>query len=129
MTSKEKQEDATPEIAGTHGDMASRSTNSPLTPEALGVGDAVAQRRAVERAVGRFACHVAVRAGDLGRGVFLFFFGGHRRFLGSQAQIRMGMTTYLKPAWSGTVMSALELVSCNSTVTISWPMLESASIR
>ena len=39
MTSKEKQEDATPEVAGTHGDMASRSTNSPLTPAALGLGD------------------------------------------------------------------------------------------
>jgi DNA gyrase subunit B len=41
MTSKEKQEDATPEIAGTHGDMASRSTNSPLDGSALrdGVAD------------------------------------------------------------------------------------------
>jgi hypothetical protein len=96
---------------------------------AVGVGDAVAQRRAVERTVGRLARHVGVRAGDLGRGVFLLFFGGHRGFLCSHAQIRMGMTTYLKPAWSGTVISALELVSCSSTVTISWPMLAKASIR
>jgi hypothetical protein len=42
MTSKEKQEDATPEIAGRHGDMASKSTNSPLDRSALrdGVADA-----------------------------------------------------------------------------------------
>ena len=41
MTSKEKPEDATPEIAGTHADMASRSTNSPLDASALrdGVAD------------------------------------------------------------------------------------------
>ena len=35
MTSKEKPEDATPEIAGTHADMASKSTNSPLDGSAL----------------------------------------------------------------------------------------------
>ena len=41
MTSNEKQEDATPEIAGTHADMASKSTNSPLDGSALrdGVAD------------------------------------------------------------------------------------------
>ena len=44
-------------------------------------------------------------------------------------QIRIGITTYLKPAWSGTVIRALELVSWSSTVTISWPMLVRASIR
>ena len=37
-------------------------------------------------------------------------------------QIRIGITTYLNPAWSGTVIRALELVSWSSTVTISWPM-------
>ncbi|MEO8310745.1 MAG: DNA gyrase subunit B, partial [Caldimonas sp.] len=35
MTPKEKQEDATPEIAGTHADMAGKSTNSPLDGSAL----------------------------------------------------------------------------------------------
>src|SRR5436305_7706074 len=41
MTSQEKQEDATPEVAGTHGDMASKSTNSPLDGSTLrdGVAD------------------------------------------------------------------------------------------
>src|SRR5204863_196232 len=41
MTSKEKQEDATPEVAGTHGDMASKSTNSPLDGSTLRDGVAV----------------------------------------------------------------------------------------
>ena len=35
----------------------------------------------------------------------------------------------LKPGLSGTVISALELVSCSSMLIISWLMLVSASIR
>ena len=45
------------------------------------------------------------------------------------AQIRIGMTTYLKPGCSGTVIRALELLSCSSIFTISTLMLASASIR
>ena len=44
-------------------------------------------------------------------------------------QMRIGITTYLKPTCSGTVISALELPSESSTFTISWLMLASASIR
>ena len=45
------------------------------------------------------------------------------------AQMRIGITTYLKPACSGTVINALELVSCSSSFTISTFMFISASIR
>jgi DNA gyrase subunit B len=38
MSPEENRDDAAPEIAGTHGDMASRSTNSPLDPAALPEG-------------------------------------------------------------------------------------------
>jgi len=44
-------------------------------------------------------------------------------------QIRIGITTYLKPGCSGTVISALALLSCSSIVTRSWLTLESMSIR
>ena len=43
--------------------------------------------------------------------------------------MRIGITTYLKPARSGTVISALELVSCSSIFTISALMFDSASMR
>ena len=81
-----------------------------------------------QRAVGRLAGLVAVGAGDLGLLVVVVCFGVHQN-VGHLSQIRIGITTYLKPAWSGTVIKALELVSCSSIVTISWPMLASASIR
>jgi hypothetical protein len=45
------------------------------------------------------------------------------------AQMRIGITTYLKPGWSGTVNSALELLSCSSIFTISALLLASTSIR
>jgi hypothetical protein len=44
-------------------------------------------------------------------------------------QMRIGITTYLNPARSGTVINALELLSCSSSLIISWVMLASASIR
>ena len=48
---------------------------------------------------------------------------------GATRQIRIGMTTYLKPSYSGLVISAELLASCRDTVTMSWPMLASTSIR
>ena len=39
-----------------------------------------------------------------------------------RAQMRIGITTYLKPACSGTVTSAELLASCSDRLTISWSM-------
>ncbi len=47
----------------------------------------------------------------------------------SVAYMRIGMTTYLKVSFSGLVISAELLLSAKSMRTMSWPMLESTSIR
>ena len=44
---------------------------------------------------------------------------------GWRDQIRIGITTYLKPGCSGTVISTLELVSCSSSLIISALMFDS----
>ena len=44
-------------------------------------------------------------------------------------QMRIGITTYLKLAFSGMVMRALLLASASSNFTMSWSMLARASIR
>lgn len=44
-------------------------------------------------------------------------------------QIRIGITTYLKPVVSGMVISALEALSLRSMQTMSWLILARASIR
>ena len=44
-------------------------------------------------------------------------------------QMRIGITTYLNPSNSGLVIRAELFASCNDTVTMSWLMLASTSIR
>ena len=44
-------------------------------------------------------------------------------------QMRIGMTTYLKPGWSGTVNSALAAVSCSSSLIISLANMGSEMIK
>jgi hypothetical protein len=60
---------------------------------------AIAKHGRVDRRGNSRGRHVGVRAGDLGRR-FVVLVGRHRSFFGVrfQGQIRIGMTTYLKPA-------------------------------
>ena len=55
--------------------------------------------------------------------------GGGRLVGARRGQIRIGITTYLKPLLVGHGESARWLASCSSSLTISWLMLASASIR